>query len=121
MAAFEDDNSDIDEPKNAIEMQDKPEIKPKRPKSSKNTWKKTAKKEKYRKQRSSPSRHERAEKGAIIALLTKRNQATAARKQEMSVTKKCSDLERHMALFAEKIGVWNTGSLQGSMGIHRST
>eukprot|EP00957_Ditylum_brightwellii_P120435 9189059-Ditylum_brightwellii.AAC.1 len=46
MTVFEDDSSNMDEPKNAIEMQDKPEIKPKRPKRSKNAQKKTAKKEK---------------------------------------------------------------------------
>eukprot|EP00957_Ditylum_brightwellii_P075465 5736091-Ditylum_brightwellii.AAC.1 len=45
---FEDDDSDIDEPKNAIEMQDKPEIKPKRLKHSRTVQRKTAKKEKYR-------------------------------------------------------------------------
>eukprot|EP00957_Ditylum_brightwellii_P068748 5218436-Ditylum_brightwellii.AAC.1 len=33
----------------------------------------------------------------------------------------CSDAEKRMALFVEKIGVWNTQSLQGSVGIHHST
>eukprot|EP00957_Ditylum_brightwellii_P161999 12334048-Ditylum_brightwellii.AAC.1 len=47
MTSFEDDDSDMDELKNAIETQDKPEINPKRPKRHENTWKKTAKKEKY--------------------------------------------------------------------------
>eukprot|EP00957_Ditylum_brightwellii_P138047 10524596-Ditylum_brightwellii.AAC.1 len=33
----------------------------------------------------------------------------------------CTDMEKHMALFAEKIGVQNTQSLQWSVGIHCST
>eukprot|EP00957_Ditylum_brightwellii_P002450 188109-Ditylum_brightwellii.AAC.1 len=72
------------------------------------------------KQGSSPSRHERAEKEAIVTVFAKHNQATAAWKQEMSITEKCSNAEKCTALFAEKIGVWNTQSPQGSVGIHRS-
>eukprot|EP00957_Ditylum_brightwellii_P017374 1308863-Ditylum_brightwellii.AAC.1 len=55
--------------------------------------------------------------------------ATAAQKQEMSITEKCSDrnsmkfihiyTEKCTALFAE-IGVWNMQSPQGSVGIHCS-
>eukprot|EP00957_Ditylum_brightwellii_P029867 2259793-Ditylum_brightwellii.AAC.1 len=81
------------------------------------------------------TQHEMAEekqtaRKAIITLLTKRILVTAVRKREMSVTEKCSDrswiklihtdTEKHTALFAEKIGVWNTRSLQGSVGIHCS-
>eukprot|EP00957_Ditylum_brightwellii_P092727 7060672-Ditylum_brightwellii.AAC.1 len=47
---------------------------------------------------------------AIVTLLTKCNLVTAAQKQEMSITEKCSDTEKCMALFAEKIGVWNMQS-----------
>eukprot|EP00957_Ditylum_brightwellii_P181216 13803681-Ditylum_brightwellii.AAC.1 len=57
---------------------------------------------------------------AIITLLTKRILVTAAWKQEMNITKKCSDrnliklirmdMEKYMASFAEKIGVQNMQS-----------
>eukprot|EP00957_Ditylum_brightwellii_P145512 11079749-Ditylum_brightwellii.AAC.1 len=67
---------------------------------------------------------------AIVALSTKCVLATAARKQEMSVTETCgdrnsmkficTDMEKCTALFAGKLGVQNTQSLQGSVGIHRS-
>eukprot|EP00957_Ditylum_brightwellii_P025340 1916871-Ditylum_brightwellii.AAC.1 len=49
----------------------------------------------------------------------------------MSITEKCGDRnsmkficmnkEKYTASFAEKIGVWNTRSPQGSVGIHHST
>eukprot|EP00957_Ditylum_brightwellii_P080870 6151804-Ditylum_brightwellii.AAC.1 len=53
-------------------------------------------------------------KKSIITLSMKPILATAARKQEMSIT------EKRTALFAEKIGVQNTQSPQGSVGIHCS-
>eukprot|EP00957_Ditylum_brightwellii_P040162 3039000-Ditylum_brightwellii.AAC.1 len=72
-------------------------------------------------------------KDIIVTLLTKCTLATAAQKQEMSVTEKCShrnliqlictDTEKPTALFAEKIGVQNMQSLQmliHSVGIHCS-
>eukprot|EP00957_Ditylum_brightwellii_P146778 11174068-Ditylum_brightwellii.AAC.1 len=47
-------------------------------------------------------------KDIIVMLSTKRNQATAAQKQKISLTEKCSDAEKRMVLFAEKIGAQNT-------------
>eukprot|EP00957_Ditylum_brightwellii_P062213 4721186-Ditylum_brightwellii.AAC.1 len=58
------------------------------------------------------------ERKAIVTLSTKRILVTALQKQERSVTEKCSDrnlvkltctdMEKHMALFAEKLGDWST-------------
>eukprot|EP00957_Ditylum_brightwellii_P011090 840575-Ditylum_brightwellii.AAC.1 len=83
------------------------------------------------KQGSSPDEPEkRTVRDTIVTLLTKHILATAVQKQEMSVTEKCSDrnsmklvftdAEKHMALFAEKIGVQNKQSPQGSVGLHHS-
>eukprot|EP00957_Ditylum_brightwellii_P053015 4019849-Ditylum_brightwellii.AAC.1 len=68
---------------------------------------------------------------AIITLLTTRIFRTTQKNETRSITEKCNDrssmkiicmdTEKCMTLFAEKIGVQNTQSLQGSVGIHRST
>eukprot|EP00957_Ditylum_brightwellii_P109532 8353493-Ditylum_brightwellii.AAC.1 len=64
----------------------------------------------------------------IIAVLLPMHTLEEVQKGEMSAMDNCSDrnlmkfictdAEKCTALFTEKIGVWNTQSLQGSVGIH---